>query len=172
MAFTRDWDESNPTDATNAVDIDDYNRYVRVDVSDRLKDMIYGFIAGENTLSQHFQYLQFYEQSSAPSTPAAGYLREYCKAVGGKCEKFWKDEDGDEAQLTSGGYLNGAIMLAASIPAGSFAADAIDEDDIQLANDAYLTAKDAAGTGTVNLINYYYNTRSTGRCNSTYKIKR
>lgn len=152
MAFTRNWDESQPTDTTQAVDIDDYNRYLRVDCSDRLKNMIYGFIAGENTLAQHFQYIQFYEQSSAPSTPAAGFGRVYCKAVSGKCELFWKDEDGDEIQLTTGGKWNGAVLLAESIPAGSYAADAIDEDDIQLANNAALTAKNQAGDGTVNLI--------------------
>ena len=114
MAFTRDWDESTPTDNTNAVDIDDYNRYLRVDVSDRLENMFYGFIAGENSLSQHAQYIQFYEQASV-SQPSAGYGRLYCKAVGGKCELHWQDEDGDEIQITTGGKWNGAVLSADSV---------------------------------------------------------
>lgn len=106
MAFTRDWDESNPTDNTVANQIDEYNRYLRVDTADRLEDMFYGFTAGENTLSQHAKFLQFYEQASV-AQPSAGYGRLYCKAVGGKCEMFWQDEDGDEIQLTYGGAFVG-----------------------------------------------------------------
>lgn len=127
-AFTRDWTESTPTNSTVANQIDDYNRYLRVDTSDRLENMFYGFIAGENTLSQHCQYLQFYEQASI-TQPAAGYGRLGCMAVGGKCELHWHDEDGDEIQLTSGGKWNGAVLLAASIPSGSYAADSIDSAD-------------------------------------------
>lgn len=144
MSFSRDWNEAQPTDSTYAYDIDDYNRYLRVDCSDRLKNMIYGFIAGENTYAQHFQYIDFRQQSSAPSQPAADFLRLYVKAVSNVSELFWRDDVNSERQLTSGGKLN--------VIAGDFAADAVDEDDIQLANDAYLTAKDAAGTGTVDLI--------------------
>lgn len=70
-AFTRDWDEATPTDTTVANLIDEYNRYLRVDTSDRLEDMFYGFTAGENTLSQHAKYIQFYEQASV-SQPSAG----------------------------------------------------------------------------------------------------
>jgi len=128
FGFTRDWDEANPTNSTVANQIDEYNRYLRVDTSDRLENMFYGFIAGENTLSQHCQYLQFYEQASV-SQPSAGYGRLYTKAVGGKCELFWQDEDADEPQLTSGGKWNGAVLLAASIPSGSYAADSIDSAD-------------------------------------------
>lgn len=114
-AFTRDWTESTPTDSTVANQIDDYNRYLRVDTSDRLENMFYGFIAGENTLSQHCQYLQFYEQASI-TQPSAGYGRLGCKAVGGKCELFWHDEDDDEIQLTSGGGFGGChINLTAGM---------------------------------------------------------
>lgn len=102
MAFTRNWSEGTPSGTEEAKLADDYIRYLKVNISDRLKNMIYGFITGENTLSQHFQYIQFYEQASI-SQPSAGYGRLGCKAVGGKCEMFWHDEDGDEIQLTSGG---------------------------------------------------------------------
>lgn len=141
MAFTRNWNEASPDGSDQASSGDDEIRNLKVEISDRIKNMVYGFIAGENSLSQHFQYLQFYEQSSV-SQPPAGYGRVYCKAVSGKCELFWHDEDGDEIQLTTGGKWNGAVLLA----------DSVDEDAIELANNAALTAKDAAGTGTVNLI--------------------
>jgi len=106
MAFDRDWNESQPTDTTYAVDIDDYNRYLRVDMSDRLKNMIYGFIAGENSLAQHFKYLEFYQQSSSPSQPAADFARMYVKAVSNVSELFWRDDTNSEVQLTSGGNFS------------------------------------------------------------------
>jgi hypothetical protein len=147
MAFTRDWNEATPLGSADANTLDDIIRNGEVDISDRLKNMIYGFIAGENTLNQHFQYLQFYEQSSV-SKPSAGYGRVYCKAVSGKCELFWQDEDENEIQLTTGGKWNGAVLSAGGIPAGSFAADAIDSDDITdgAIDSAHLAADVVDGT--------------------------
>lgn len=132
MAFTRDWNEAAPTDATYAVDIDDYNRYLRIDVSDRLKNMIYGFIAGENSYAQHFQYLDFRQQSSSPSQPAADFLRLYVKAVSNVSELFWRDDVNSEKQLTSGGQIN---ITAADIPNDTidsqhYAADSIDNEHL------------------------------------------
>lgn len=109
MAFTRNWSEGTPLGTEDRSLADDYIRYTKVDVADRLKNMIYGFVSGENTLSQHFQYVQFYEQSSV-SQPSAGYGRLYTKAVGGKCELYWQDEDGDEIQLTNGGNFGGGNL--------------------------------------------------------------
>jgi hypothetical protein len=59
-----------------------------------------------------------------------GYL--YLKDVSAVVELFWEDESGNEIQITSGGKILG--------------------DNVRLSNNTYLTAKDAAGTGTVNLI--------------------
>lgn len=130
MAFTRDWNESSPDGTDDASSGDDEIRNLKVEISDRLKNMLYGLIAGENILAQHFQYLQFYEQSSAPATPAAGYWRLYCKAVGGKAELFCKDEDGDEIQLTTGGKWNGAVLANDSIDSQHYAADSIDPEHL------------------------------------------
>jgi len=109
MAFTRNWQDGVPIGTEQASDLDTFIQNVRGDISDRIKNMVYGFVAGENTLSQHFQYLQFYEQASV-AQPSAGYGRLYCKAVGGKCEFFWQDEDGDEIQLTTGGNFGGGNL--------------------------------------------------------------
>ena len=58
----------------------------------------------------------------------------YTKDVSAKAELHWEDEDGNVKQLTSGGDIKG------------------DEGDVILTNEAYLTAVDGAGTGTVDLI--------------------
>lgn len=60
----------------------------------------------------------------------------YAKDVSGKAELFYIDEDGDEVQITTGGI----VKLTSTALLGI------------LANNTYLTAVDAAGTGTVDLI--------------------
>ena len=64
MAFTRNWNPATPDGGDAASSGDDEIRNLKVELSDRLKNMIYGFIAGENTLAQHFQYLTFYHQAN------------------------------------------------------------------------------------------------------------
>jgi hypothetical protein len=66
----------------------------------------------------------------------------YTKDASSKAELFFEDEDGDEVQLTSGGKIAGASLLDDSVGAGA----------IQLANAAFLKAKDNAGTGEISLI--------------------
>jgi len=95
--FSRDWNESVPTDNTFAVDIDDYNRYLRVDVSDRLKAMIYGFTAGENDGKPGFKKLTFKQQDSAPSSPNADEIVLY--AIDSNCGLYAKNEDGYIKQI-------------------------------------------------------------------------
>ena len=89
---------------------------------------------------QHRQ-IEFYGPIDKP-TSATNKSWLYAKDVSDKVELHWEDEDGDEVQLTSGGYFNGAVMLADSVGAGA----------IQIANDTYLKAANAAGDGEVNLI--------------------
>jgi len=97
--FSRDWNESVPTDNTFAVDIDDYNRYLRVDVSDRLKEMIYGFTAGENDGKPGFKKLTFKQQDSAPSSPNADEIVLYAIDDGSNCGLYAKNEDGYVKQI-------------------------------------------------------------------------
>ena len=97
--FSRDWNESVPTDNTFAVDIDDYNRYLRVDVSDRLKAMIYGFTAGENDGKPGFKKLTFKQQDSAPSSPNADEIVLYAIDDGSNCGLYAKNEDGYIKQI-------------------------------------------------------------------------
>lgn len=147
-SFTRDWDEANPTDNNYAYEIDEYNRYLRVDCSDRLKDMVYGFTAGENDGLPGFKKLTVKQQSAAAGTPNADEIVLYSIDDGTNCGLYGKNEDGYAKQILK----KSGTSLILNVEAGDYTANSIDEDDIQLANDAYMTALDAAGTGTVNLI--------------------
>ena len=98
-SFTRDWDESNPTDATYAYEIDEYNRYLRVDCSDRLKAMVYGFTAGENDGLPGFKKLTIKQQSTAAATPNADEIVLYSIDDGANCGLYAKNEDGYTKQI-------------------------------------------------------------------------
>lgn len=98
-SFTRNWDEANPTDNTYAYEIDEYNRYLRVDCSDRLKDMIYGFTAGENDGLQGFKKITVKQQSAAASTPNADEIVIYSIDDGSNCGLYAKEENGNAKQF-------------------------------------------------------------------------
>ena len=142
FGYENDWTESTPTDSTVANQIDDFMRDLRADTAERLEDYIGGFNASDS--NEGFYHILFIENANSLSLPAANKGLLYGKLVGGKCELHWMDEDGDEKQFTSGGVLK--------IAAGDFDANSIDEDDIELNNDSYLVAANAAGTADVNLI--------------------
>jgi len=113
-AYTRDWTESTPTDKTVANQIDNYNRYLRVDVAERLEDYIGGFNASDTNAG--FYHILFIENADTLSTPAANKGLLYGKLVNSKCELFYLDEDGDEVQLTTGGDMGGGhVQLLAGM---------------------------------------------------------
>ena len=152
MAATNDWDSTTPAGTEDANLIDDYLNDIKADLEERLEDMLYGFdtSTSEKANVPAAKKIIFKEQASI-STPAAGHISLGAKegadgdTVG---ELFAVDEDGNERQLTR--TEDDALRL--NVEAGDYAADSIDEDDIQLANNKALTAKNAAGDGTVNLI--------------------
>lgn len=143
MAFTRDWSEATPDNGDNAKFGAQGIRYAKTDVADRVKELFYGFTAGENTYDAHAKKVMFREQASV-AQPGANYGALYTKEVSGVAELFYQDENGTEKQLTTGGKLN---VVTADIPA-----DAVNQTHIQLANNANLVARNQAGTGDVNLI--------------------
>ena len=98
-SFTRDWIESTPTDDTVAVDIDDYIRGLRVDVSDRIKEMVYGFTNGENDGYPGIKELIFKQQSAAPGTPNANEITLYCIDDGSDAGLYAIQEDGYAKQI-------------------------------------------------------------------------
>ena len=141
--WNRVWNEAIPAGSENANLADDYLKYAKTEVSERVQDLIYGFTSGEDTDAPGFKLLRM-KQTSDPTTPA-DMVDLYCKDVGGNNELHWDDEAANgPRQLTNAGALN--------VVAGDYAADSIDEDDIRLANNAYLTARNQAGDGDINCI--------------------
>jgi len=103
MAYTRDWSEATPTNDNYGYEIDNFIVGVRVDVAERLEGMFEGFNTGETDVGINIGL--FREQASI-DTPAENKIALAAKASDdSKCELFWKDEDGDERQLTEGGQL-------------------------------------------------------------------
>ena len=144
-AYTRTWNETNPLGSQSANLADDYLRYVRVDLGDRLEDMFYGFNKDTTTgveAEYGCKHIKLYPQDTPTSDADYGFV--YAKTVGSQEELHYEDGDGNEVQITSGGNLKAS--------AGCFDANAIDEDDIELSNNEYLMAANAAGDGDVNLI--------------------
>jgi len=90
------------------------------------------------------RFVDFYGPITTPTHATnKGWL--YIKDdVDDKAELHWLDEDGNEKQITSAGILK--------VVAGDYDADSIDQDDIRLANDSYLTARNVAGDGDIDLI--------------------
>jgi len=142
--FTRDWSEAAPAGTDAASVGDDEIRYLKVEVSDRLKALVYGFIAGENDGVPGCKNLAFKVREDNP-TVATSTIVLYSKDVSDEAHLYMKDESNDVRQVSkAAGLLN--------IIAGDYAADSIDEDDIQLANNAPLEAKNAAGDDVLKLI--------------------
>jgi len=102
-----------------------------------------GTQVSDSEAGQHRQ-VEFYGPITTPTHATnKGWL--YIKDdVDDKAELHWLDEDGNEKQITSAGILK--------VVAGDYDADSIDQDDIRLANDSYLTARNVAGDGDLNII--------------------
>lgn len=122
MSYTRDWSNSTPVDHTLVSNVPTSIRNVKTDVSDRIATIISGFVAGETV----FGILNLpFIAVSAPST-VTDQIQLYAKAVAGKTELFFKDEDGNERQLTSGGKFIAGMAgevrmwsgLVSAIPTG------------------------------------------------------
>jgi len=109
---TRDWDESAPIDHTLNREWPAKGRALKVDISDRLKDIVNGFIAGESDVG--VKTVPFIDQGSNPAT-LSNRFQLFGKAVAGKTELHLKDEDGNVQQVTSGGKVTAAAVAASSV---------------------------------------------------------
>jgi len=134
-SFERNWNESTPGGTQDRSLADDYIRYSKVNISDRLKALIYGFISGENDGVQGCKNLAFKQQSSDP-TVAADTITLYAKNVGANNELFIKDEADSVVQLTTAGKIGagGVTLLAGKDLIGSATSDiAINTDKFTVA---------------------------------------
>jgi hypothetical protein len=133
VVHTETHDETKPA-GTRARSLgDDDIREMKRELRERLAvdHQHYSDETGHTNVGTHKKVSMTETQVADPSTyDDTGYL--YLKSDGTTLELYWKDPLGNVAQLTNDGYLFG--------------------DNIRLANNVYLKAVDAAGTGTVDLI--------------------
>jgi len=146
MAFTNDWTETTPLGSENANTADDYLRDAKVDLGERLESMFCGFNHDDHAGDEDeygVKHLKFFPEDADPTTDSDyGFL--YVKSDGTTNELFWKDGSANVKQLTDGGVLK--------VVAGDYAADSIDEDDIQLANTGMLQGEVAATGSSADII--------------------
>jgi hypothetical protein len=104
MPHTDTWDasfEALPTDSNYVYEVDNYIRQLKLAIRERMAKDHYMAIAG--TDADHGEHVKVtLRVGSAPSAVAdKGFL--YAKDVSAKAELFYRDEDGDEVQLTNAG---------------------------------------------------------------------
>ena len=135
-AFNDKLDTARPAGSDDPAEADDRMREIKAAVQERENVDHYWPLTGTEVsdvdTGEHRKVTL--RTGSAPSAVADAVV-EYAKDVGGKAEKHIKDEDGNEIQLTSKGQ--------------------------NLANNAFLTGTNAAGTGSVSLIKAGTNDLST-----------
>lgn len=149
-AFTYDWDETNPTDSTYANLIDDYMRYMMIDMSDRLDSQFYGFIAGENSGYPGIKQLIFKQEADANNwaTVNNGEIRIYDANDGNTVNLYAKEQNGyTKTLLRKNGTDLNFIIEANDIPA-----DTINQGHIRLQNNSWLVGLGGDGATEVNLI--------------------
>jgi len=107
MAHTRDWSESTPLDHTKFKVQPSHVRDGKVDISDRLKTLLYGFIAGETIVA--VKMMPFYAQATAPGSLGTAVVF-FGSSTAGKAELFMITEDGTTQQVTSLGKIIASIL--------------------------------------------------------------
>ena len=147
FGYTRSWTESTPTDSTVANQIDDYNRYLRVDVAERIETYIGGFNASDS--NEGFYHVLFLEKSASPSTPAANKGLMYGLLSDSKCELTFMDEDGDEIQLS----YTGKHMIGSGTAPQAFMYNTT-EEDTDGGRESTIRAKGEQSGGEVTTLGY------------------
>lgn len=122
MAYTRDWDETAPVDHTKFKVQPSHVRDFKIDVSDRIKNLISGFTAGET--DEGFKKVPYLVQGTAPSS-ASNMMIGFGSDVAAKCELFLIDEDGHVIQVTSAGKVRAGILGTKILDEAAIASDKI-----------------------------------------------
>lgn len=145
-AWTYDLDTATCVGTDPPASLDNQIRLVKQALVERLSIDHYLPLTGTNqTDVAGGQHSKVTLRATTKPTATAGIVIVYGKVDGdGNTELYCVDVVGNEKQIVKAGKLN--IALA------DIAADLITGAKILLLNNTYLTAKDAAGTGTVSLI--------------------
>lgn len=109
FAYTRDWNNASPVDHTLNKNWPSEDRKVRVDVEERLDDIMDGFTSGDTVT--RFNRVPHYVQA-ADETGVANTIILYGKDVSAKTELFAVDEDDNVVQITNAGKLSFASISA------------------------------------------------------------
>lgn len=96
------WDETQPTNATLATQIDDYNRDLRIGVRARLAlEHEWPVSQAATAEAGMHKFITLQNQATAPTLSGTQIAGVYTKTVGaGLQELFWKNEAGMEVQVT------------------------------------------------------------------------
>lgn len=111
------WDETNPTNSTLAISIDDYDRDMRIGVRSRmaLEHEWPSSQSATNQAGQH-KFVTLQQQASKPTLSGTQLGAVYMKTVGsGLQELFWENEAGTEVQLTSRGVGGNLIAMTGTV---------------------------------------------------------
>lgn len=137
MVFSNDWAiTDNPADHSKFKDQPSFVRKLRTDLEERFANMFYGFTSGETV--EGVKYLNFTQQASDPSAPAATGVRLYTKEVSGAAELYLRHSSAGVIQLTNLGKFLLSSLVAASQALG----------DIWYASSATVMARLAGNTTT------------------------
>ena len=99
------WDETTPTDGTDAVQIDDYNRDLRKGMRNRMA-IEHEWPSSQSATSEAGQhkFITLQEQAAKPTVSGTQLAAVYVKTVAaGEQEMFFEDESGNEEQLSNVG---------------------------------------------------------------------
>jgi len=145
MAWTYTLSTITPAGSDSPKIIDDRIREAKAAIVERLAvDHYMPLTDSVQTDEAGGQHTKVTLRETTKPTKAANIGFLYVKDVAGATELFFEDASGNEKQLTSGGKLNVALT--------DIADDLITQAKIEIANNTYLVASNAAGTGDVNLI--------------------
>lgn len=147
---TRNWNEASVTNATAANTIDTEINNVRTDVRERMAvDHEWDSSdSGASSLAEIGQHTKI--TFAAPiASPTAGtntgfvFIKDVVTGTNTTAELHFLDENDNELQMTVEGKFN---------VGGNIVADAVDQDDIRLENDSYLTGRNNADDGDINIV--------------------
>lgn len=155
---TANWDESTPAGSSYINTGDERIREMKAQVRE-IMEIDHDFPSSATATGYH-KKVTLQEQANL-GTGAVGTTILGSQTVSGRGELVYTNEDDTDIQLTSGAYMGSAstniaantIGAAALTASGNVDAGGIIGDNIKIdANNTYITSKNAAGSGTVNLI--------------------
>ena len=111
-SYTRDWSNTLPIDHTLNKNWPSEDRKLRVDISDRLDDILNGFASGETVTD--FDRVPLHVRAE-DDVGVANTIILYGKDVDEKTELFAVDEDDNVIQITTGGKINTAALEISSV---------------------------------------------------------